>query len=69
MKDDIISVISMEFNESGNFLIEDDFVSFEVFRGDFEEHPKRIKTNSINLIFVEKYDDPFFTLCYKIIKG
>jgi len=69
MKDDVISAISREFNDPGNFIIEDGIVSFEVFRGNFEEPPKRIKTNSVNLIFIEKYDDPFFTLCYKIIKG
>jgi len=65
---DILDLIQREFGEIGNFLIEEDYVSFEVYRGYYEDAPKFLQTLNceIGLKLVEKFDDPFFTLCYKI---
>ncbi len=66
---EVINLVCDNFGEIGNLLIEDDFVSFEVYRGDYEEAPKMIKSTSgrIGLSLTDKFDDPFFLLGYKII--
>ncbi|MDD5016155.1 MAG: hypothetical protein PHW73_13855 [Atribacterota bacterium] len=67
----ILDTIEKEFCEIGNFCIEDNEVSFEVYRGYFEEAPNSIesqdKTISLNLI--DKFDDPFYSLSYDIHLG
>ena len=68
MNKKIISVVCGKFNEPRNFLIEDCGVSFEVYFGDYQEQPDIIKADGFDLKFIEKYDDPFFTLYYKIVK-
>lgn len=64
----ILNVIEKGFGEIGDFLIEDDSVSFSVYRGYFEEAPKIIKMEGgkIELRLIEKFDDPFYSVCYNI---
>ncbi len=65
---DILDLIQQEFGEIGNFIIEENYASFEIYRGYYEDAPKflQIHGGGISLKLVEKFDDPFFTLCYKI---
>ncbi len=62
----ILEMVQKECGEIGNPLIEDRCISFEVYRGYFEDAPSVIQDKSITLKLSDKFDDPFFTLCYKI---
>jgi hypothetical protein len=63
---EVVGVVEMEFGEVGNPLIEEDCISFEVYRGYFEDGPSVIKGRGITLRLMDTYDEQFFTLCYKI---
>lgn len=63
---EVLETVQKEFGEIGNPLIEDNFISFEVYRAYFEDAPSVIKFKSFSLKLIDKYDDPFFTLCYKV---
>jgi len=65
---DIIGLIQREFGEIGNLLIEDSYISFEVYRSYYEDTPRFLQTpdGQLRLKLVGKFDDPFFTLCYAI---
>lgn len=66
----ILKVVNLEFGDIGNFLIEDGYVSFEVYRGYYEDAPKFLQTidGKIRLKLVDKFDDRFFTLVYKLLR-
>lgn len=64
----VLDAVEREFGEIGNFYIEDNEVSFEVYGGYFEEAPNTIESQdkAIRLNLLDKFDDPFYTLCYEI---
>lgn len=41
-------------------------VALEVYGGDYEDAPTRMDGNGITLLLEDKFDDPFFTLIYRI---
>lgn len=63
---EVVGVVEREFGEIGNPLIEEDCISFEVYRGYFEDAPSVIMGRRITLKLVDKHDEQFFTLCYQI---
>jgi hypothetical protein len=64
----VLEMVERECGEIGNPLIEDDCISLEVYRGYFDDAPLIIQHKSVTLKIIDKFDDPFFTLCYKIIQ-
>lgn len=62
----ILEAIQRECGEIGNVQIEDNDISFEVYRGYFEDPPKVIRNSEFTLKLFDKFDDPFFTLAYRI---
>ena len=64
----ILEFVNLQFGEIGDFLVEDGYISFEVYRGSYEEAPKTLQSTDggIRLTFFDKFDDRFFTLVYKI---
>jgi hypothetical protein len=62
----ILDAIQKECGEIGNTQIEDDYISFEVYRGYFEDAPRVIRNGRFTLKLIDKFDDPFFTLIYRI---
>jgi hypothetical protein len=62
----ILDAIQKECGEIGNAQIEDDYISFEVYSGYFEDAPRVIRNGLFTLKLVDKFDDPFFTLMYRI---
>lgn len=66
--EDIIDLIQHEYGEIGNLLIEDNCVSFEVYRCYYEFPSEYFETSDRNLrlLLYDKFDDPFYTLCYSI---
>lgn len=64
----VLDIAQKEFGEIGNFRIEDNEASFEVYKGYFEEAHKIIKSRdkTIRLNLIGKFDDPFYSLCYEI---
>jgi hypothetical protein len=61
----VLSIIQREFGEVGDFLVEDDEVSFRVSRGFFENAPSKIIYEDISLNLIEK-SDYLFSLGYKV---
>jgi len=61
----ILDIVQREFGEIGDFLIEDDEVGFRVYRGYFEDSPKLITAEGIELKLIEK-SDYYFALGYKV---
>lgn len=68
--EEVVNIVNSNFGEINNLIIENNIVSFEVYRGDYEEAPKKIhsSSNKFHLKLIDKFDDPFFTLSYQIIK-
>ena len=66
----VLDITVQEFGEIGNFYIEDNEVSFEVYRGYFEEAPNIIESEdkTVRLGLIAKFDDPFYTLCFEILQ-
>lgn len=62
----VVDIVERECGEIGNVLIEGDEISFEVYRGWFEDAPRFIKDGKITLKLVGKSDVRYFTLSYKI---
>ena len=64
----VLDITEKEFGEIGNFRIEDNEVSFEVYKGYFEEAHNIIESQDkkIRLNLIGKFDDPFYSLGYKI---
>jgi hypothetical protein len=62
----ILAAIQRECGEIGNVQIENNDISFEVYRGYYEDTPKVIRNRRFILRLIDKFDDPFFTLVYKI---
>ncbi len=66
--DYFLNIANNEYGEIGDFMLEDDFISFSVYRAFFEEPTEVITVgNHIKLIFIDKFDDPVFSLVYKIV--
>lgn len=63
----VLDVVQREFGEIGDFCIDGNEVSFSCYRGYYEDAPKVIITEEIKLKLIEKSDDPFFAVAYKII--
>ncbi|GIV27506.1 MAG: hypothetical protein KatS3mg027_1320 [Bacteroidia bacterium] len=64
----ILEACEREYGEIGDFLIEDEYISFTVYLGYFEEPIKEILIDhNTKLIFIDKFEDPFYTLSYKIL--
>ena len=64
----VLDMAQREFGEIGNCYIEDNEVAFEVYRGYFEEAPDIIESEdkTVRLNLIDKFDDPFYSLCYEI---
>jgi hypothetical protein len=62
----VLDAIQKECGEIGNEQIEDNYISFEVYRDYFEDAPRVIRNGLFTLKLVDKFDDPFFTLIYRI---
>ncbi len=62
----ILDAIQKECGEIGNAQIEDNYISFEVYRSYFEDAPRVIRNSRFTLKLFDKFDDPFFTLMYRI---
>lgn len=62
----VLGAIQKECGEIGNEQIEDDYISFEVYSDYFEDAPRAIRNGRFTLKLVDKFDDPFFTLIYRI---
>jgi len=64
----IIDILQKEYGEIGHFCIEDYEVSFQVYKWCYEEAQHIIKStdNKIKLKLVDKFDDPYYSLAYKI---
>jgi hypothetical protein len=62
----ILNAIQKECGEIGNAQIEDNYISFEVYSGYFEDASRVIRNGRFALKLVDKFDDPFFTLMYRI---
>jgi len=63
----VLGIVQREFGEIGDFQIEDDEVSFRVYRGYFENAPEVIEENEVKLRLIEK-SDYYFALGYKIFE-
>lgn len=65
---DILNAIEKEYGEIGDYNLEDNYVSFTVYLCYFEEPIKEIIIDeNTKLRFVDKFDDPFYSLIYKVI--
>ncbi len=64
----VLDLAQTEFGEIGKFYIEDNEVSFEVYGGCFEQAPNIIESQdkTVRLSLIDKFDDPFYTLCFEI---
>ena len=64
----VLETAEREFGEIGNFLIEDNAVSFEVQKGYFEEAEEIIlsQDKTMRLDLIDKFDDPFCVVAYEI---
>ena len=64
----VFDMVQREFGEIGNFYIEDNEVSLEVYGGYFEEASNIIESQdkTIRLNLIGKFDDPFYSLSYEI---
>ena len=64
----VLDLLQKEYGEIGHFLIEDDEVSFQVYKCYYEGTQKNIKSvdNKIKLNLIDRFDDPFYSLAYKI---
>lgn len=63
----VLNIVQREFGEIGYPLIEDDCISFEVYRDYFKDAPLVIEHKGVILRLIDKFDNLFFTLCYEII--
>ena len=63
----ILETVEREFGEIGNFLLEDDEVSFEVYKDYLDIAPNNITESSFILKLIEKCDYHFYSLSYHII--
>ncbi len=61
----ILGMVEIEFGEIGSFLVEDNCVSFRVYRGYYEDAPQIVDNGSIILKFIDKFEHDF-TLSYEI---
>jgi len=59
-------MLHRECGEIGIRYADENSVSFDVYRGYFEEPPHFIRGNGITLKLMEKQDDPCFNLTYGI---
>lgn len=66
--DQIDNLIHSQYGEIGELHLEDNYVSFEVYRGDYEEAPQEIGDGDIEMQLYEKFDDPFFAVAYRITR-
>ena len=64
----IVDILQKEYGEIGHFRIEDDEVSFQVYKWCYEAAEQIVKStdSSIKLKLVDKFDDPYYSLAYKI---
>jgi hypothetical protein len=65
IEDEVLDLVDREFHEIGDIVIEDGFIAFQVYRGDYEEAPRVIKTPLVKLTLMRKFDDPYFRLLYR----
>jgi hypothetical protein len=65
----VIDILQKEYGEIGHFRIEGNEVSFQVYKWCYEEAQHIIKSdnNKIKLNLIDKFDDPFYSLSYRII--
>ncbi|MGQ9805881.1 MAG: hypothetical protein ACUVRP_07375 [Chlorobiales bacterium] len=64
---DILNAIEKEYGEIGDYDLEDNYVSFTVYLDSFEDPSEEIVVDeNTKLRFVDKFDDPFYSLIYKI---
>jgi hypothetical protein len=65
---EIIYSIEKEYGEIGEFIVEDGFVEFSVYREYFENPLKTIQVNKkTKLLLIGRYDSPVYSLAYKIV--
>ena len=62
----ILEAIQRECGEIGNVRIEDNAISFAVYRDYFEDPPKVVRNSKFTLKLLDKFDDPYFRLVYTI---
>jgi len=53
----VIGMVEWEFGEIGNPIIEDNDISFEVYRGYFEDAPALIEDRYVKLKLMDKFDE------------
>jgi len=62
----VLKMIESEFGEIGLGPIEDNCISFDVYRAYYENAPEIIENGEITLKLANKFDDPCFNLSYEI---
>lgn len=63
----VLNIVQKEFGEIGDFLIQNSEISFSVYREYFKNAPKTIISEGLKLKRIGRFDDPVFSLGYKII--
>lgn len=68
LEEEALHLINDYFGEIYEPVIEDDVVTFEVYRGPYEDAPQVIFGAAVRLDLEDKFDDRFFTLAYRVSK-
>lgn len=65
---EVINLLQQEYGEIGHLRIEDNEVSFQVYKWCYEEtqHVIKSENDKIQLRLIDKLDDPFYSLSYRI---
>lgn len=61
-----VRLVYDRFGEIGNLSLEDGYICFEVYLGDYEDAPQKMLGINTTMELVEKFEDPFFTVIYRI---
>jgi hypothetical protein len=65
---DILHFIENEYGEISDFIVEDNIVGFSVYKCYFDSPLKEIQISKhTKLVLIDKYDDPCYSLSYKIL--
>ena len=63
----VVGMLERKCGEIGIRLVEDNYISIDVYRDYFEYPLGVIESEGIALKLIGKSDDAFFNLCYEII--
>ena len=63
----VVGMLERECGEIGIRLLDDNYISIDVYKDYFEDPSEVIEGRGITLKLIDKFDDPCFNLWYEII--